>query len=59
MSGAVAALGVGFPAPLQTLTFLALSVVPTLKITDLGLVDVDRMQIVPLACGELAATPLG
>ncbi len=46
---AAAALGVSFPAPFQMLAFLALSVVPSLKITDRGLVDVDRREIVPLA----------
>ncbi|MGZ8700919.1 MAG: adenine deaminase [Gaiellaceae bacterium] len=34
--------------PFLTLSFLALSVIPSLKITDRGLVDVDRFQIVPL-----------
>ena len=28
--------------------FLALSVIPSLKITDRGLVDVDRFELVPL-----------
>jgi adenine deaminase len=46
---AVAALGCTFPAPFQMLAFLALSVIPKLKITDRGLVDVDRFAIVPLA----------
>jgi len=32
------------------LAFLALSVIPSLKITDQGLVDVDRRELVPLAC---------
>jgi adenine deaminase len=32
----------------MTLSFLALSVIPSLKITDHGLVDVNRFQIVPL-----------
>jgi adenine deaminase len=45
---AAQALGVTFPAPFQMLAFLALSVVPSLKITDRGLVDVDRFQLVPL-----------
>jgi adenine deaminase len=45
---AVLSLGVSFPAPLQTLTFLALSVIPALKITDRGLVDVDAHHLVPL-----------
>ncbi len=42
-------LGCKLPSPFQTLAFLALSVIPKLKITDRGLVDVDRFQIVPLA----------
>jgi adenine deaminase len=32
----------------MTLSFLALSVIPALKITDRGLVDVDRFQLIPL-----------
>jgi len=35
--------------PFLTLSFLALSVIPSLKITDQGLVDVDRFELVPLA----------
>ena len=34
--------------PFLTLSFLGLSVIPHLKITDRGLVDVDRFEIVPL-----------
>ena len=34
-------------APFMTLSFLALSVIPALKITDQGLVDVERFEIVP------------
>jgi adenine deaminase len=30
------------------MSFLALEVIPTLKLTDQGLVDVDRFEIVPL-----------
>ena len=41
--------GCTFPAPFQMLSFLALSVIPSLKITDRGLVDVDRFELVPLA----------
>ena len=41
--------GVEDAAPFMTLSFLALSVIPSLKITDLGLVDVDRFELVPLA----------
>jgi adenine deaminase len=40
--------GVEIGAPFMTLSFLALSVIPSLKITDLGLVDVDAFQLVPL-----------
>ena len=36
-------------SPFQSLAFLALSVIPSLKITDRGLVDVDRFELVPLA----------
>ncbi len=34
--------------PFLTLSFLGLSVIPSLKITDRGLVDVDRFELVPL-----------
>ena len=34
------------------LSFLALSVIPSLKITDRGLVDVDRFELVPLELSE-------
>jgi len=44
-------LGVAFEAPFMTLSFLALSVIPALKITDRGLVDVERFEIVPLGVG--------
>ena len=45
---AARALGCDLPAPFQTMSFLALSVIPSLKITDRGLVDVDRFELVPL-----------
>ena len=35
----------------QHLAFLALSVIPSLKLTDRGLVDVDRFELVPLEAG--------
>ena len=43
------ALGWTGATPFLTMSFLALSVIPSLKITDRGLVDVDRFEIVPLA----------
>jgi adenine deaminase len=45
---AAAKLGCTLPSPFQTMAFLALSVIPSLKITDHGLVDVDRFELVPL-----------
>jgi len=46
-----AARGLGWSGatPFLTLSFLGLSVIPHLKITDRGLVDGDRFEIVPLA----------
>lgn len=41
-------LGWSGATPFLTLSFLALSVIPHLKITDRGLVEVDRFEIVPL-----------
>jgi adenine deaminase len=46
---AARALGWIGATPFLTMSFLALSVIPSLKITDRGLVDVDRFEIVPLA----------
>jgi adenine deaminase len=45
-----AAHGLGWrgATPFLTLAFLALSVIPSLKLTDRGLVDVDRFELVPL-----------
>ncbi len=42
-------LGWSGATPFLTLSFLALSVIPHLKLTDRGLVDVDRFELVPLA----------
>jgi adenine deaminase len=47
-NSAAAALGWSGATPFLTLAFLALSVIPSLKITDRGLVDVDRFELVPL-----------
>jgi adenine deaminase len=41
-------LGCSVEAPFQLMAFLALSVIPSLKLTDRGLVDVDRFELVPL-----------
>ena len=45
---AAAQLGCTIEAPFQLLAFLALSVIPSLKLTDRGLVDVDAFELVPL-----------
>ena len=44
----VAKLGVGLPSPFMALSFLALSVIPDLKVTDRGLVDVSSGRVVPV-----------
>jgi adenine deaminase len=36
----------------MTLSFLCLPVIPELKLTDLGLVDVNKFQFVSLFLGE-------
>ncbi len=48
-----AAHGLGCPlaAPLMTMAFMALVVIPELKLSDLGLVDVGRFEVVPLFVG--------
>ena len=48
LRGAARSLGVELRAPFMALSFLGLSVIPSLKITDRGLVDVDRFELVPL-----------
>jgi adenine deaminase len=48
MERRLATMGVTMVAPFMTLSFLALSVIPELKITDRGLVDVTRFELVPL-----------
>ena len=54
---AVHALGSEVESPFQSLAFLALSVIPSLKITDHGLIDVDRFELVPLAADVAVSTP--
>jgi adenine deaminase len=48
MESRLVALGVTMTAPFMSLSFLALSVIPELKITDRGLVDVAKFELVPL-----------
>jgi adenine deaminase len=44
-------LGATYPAPFMAMSFLALTVLPELRITDRGLVDVTRFERVPLSLG--------
>jgi adenine deaminase len=46
--GAARTLGSDMHDPFMALSFLALEVIPHLKLTDQGLVDVDQFKIVPL-----------
>jgi adenine deaminase len=48
LNRAAAELGTTASAPFQTLAFLALSVIPSLRITDRGLVDVEAFELVEL-----------
>jgi len=48
LAAAARELGCTLEAPFQHLSFLALSVIPSLKLTDRGLVDVDRFELVGL-----------
>jgi adenine deaminase len=45
---AVRTLGTLPPEPFVALSFLGLEVIPSLKLTDQGLVDVDEFRFVPL-----------
>jgi adenine deaminase len=48
---AAAALGVTIGTPFMHLSFLGLSVIPALRITDRGLVDVDKFELTGVAPG--------
>ena len=48
MIAAAKSLGATLSDPFMTLGFLALPVIPDLKLTDQGLVDVTRFEIVSL-----------
>ena len=47
LRAAAKSLGVVLEEPFLQLAFLALPVIPHLKITDMGMVDVDRFEIMP------------
>lgn len=48
LDATAAELGCTLEHPCMTLSFLALSVIPSLKLTDRGLVDVERFTLLPL-----------
>jgi len=48
LTRAARSLGTSLPDPLMTLSFLPLEVIPALKLTDQGLVDVEQFTFVSL-----------
>lgn len=48
LDAAAAALGCTLDHPCMTLSFLSLSVIPALKLTDRGLIDVESFSLLPL-----------
>jgi len=42
------ALGSAMPDPFMAMSFMALEVIPSLKLTDVGLVDVEQFKVVDL-----------
>jgi len=48
LDDAAAALGCTLEHPCMTLSFLSLSVIPSLKLTDQGLIDVETFTLLPL-----------
>jgi adenine deaminase len=48
VEAAASALGSTIWRPFMVLSFLALSVIPALKLTDRGLVDVEAWELVPV-----------
>jgi len=48
LNKSASALGCRLRSPFMALSFLALPVIPKLKITDFGLVDVEKMEVVDL-----------
>jgi len=48
LDAAAAELGCTLEHPYMTLSFLSLSVIPSLKLTDQGLIDVETFTLLPL-----------
>lgn len=47
----IKSLGVDLPSPIVTLSFIALPVIPEIRLTDMGLVDVYQFKVIPLKIG--------
>ena len=52
LAAAVRKLGCTHPDPVMALSFVALEVIPSLKLTDRGLVDVGKFDFVPLEVSD-------
>jgi adenine deaminase len=52
LNQAAASLGCSLKEPFMQLSFLSLAVIPELKLTDMGLVDVNRFDLVNLFVGK-------
>jgi adenine deaminase len=52
LTASVRALGCTHADPVMALSFVALEVIPSLKLTDRGLVDVEKFDFVPLEVGD-------
>jgi adenine deaminase len=52
LNDAAQRLGSPLHEPLMTMSFLALEVIPELKLTDMGLVDVNQFALVPLFAAD-------
>ncbi len=48
--GIVREMGCRLKSPILALSFMALPVIPKLKVTDLGLIDVERFEVVDVFC---------
>ncbi len=57
LNAAAATLGTALPAPFMSLSFLSLSPIPALKLTDQGLVDAVRMELIPLIAVPKSKAP--
>lgn len=57
LTRAARALGSGLHAPFMTLSFLALLVIPSLKLSDLGLFDGTAFAFVPVFAGGVQPSP--